>query len=291
MAKIVKRATDLPNWFDLKKYSRTISLDAAGWYEQLTVRKWQMKLLDWRDEDQKPLLTSDLERLDLTRTTAIVDVAANLTMRLFFYDGVMHEHRTESPVYSLGVRLSTVRDFYLTEGRIESEKRQYAHSFFSQFANSKNWLDEPTEVRFPCLDWIDKPIDAISNATRNEVNVLVDLGLPDKVLIEQFKALLQGRRRRPSDLAQDLAPNRRANFSDWTTFGVLPFIDLKIWERETGIKIPNRVMADAIFPKGEGGEEVVRKTTSKIATELLSDESLKFLASIASQRIAEANSG
>jgi len=291
MAKAVRRATDLPIWFDLKKYSRAVSLDAAGWYEQLTVRKWLMDFMDCRDEYQKPLLTSELEMLDLTRTMPIVDATANPTMKVYFYDGVMHEHRTGNPVYSFGVRLSTVRDFYLIEGRIEPEKRQYAHKFFAQFANSANWLDESFEFRFPCADWIDEPIDNISNATGNKSNVLVDFGLPDKVLIEQFKALLQGRRRQLSDSSQGLAPNRRAIFSDWIAFGVLPFIDLKIWERETGAKIPNRVMADAIFPAGEGGEEVVRKTTSKIATELLSDGSLKFLASIASQRIAEANSG
>jgi hypothetical protein len=50
-------------------------------------------------------------------------------------------------------------------------------------------------------------------------------------------------------------------------------------------------MADAIFPPGEGGEEIVRKTTSKIAKELMADGNLKFLAALASQRIVEANSG
>lgn len=290
MEKKVRRAIDLPSWFDLKKYSQAAPLDAGGWYEQLIVRKWLSKMMDWRDEDEKPLGDSDLEILSFVRSTPIVDVTATLKMRVWFYDGVMHELRTEKPIYSLGVRLSTVRDFYLFEQRIEPAKREYAHSFFAQWKD-RDWLNGSDEVKFPCTDWIDEPIDAISNASDSTLNMLVDLGLPDKVLIEQFKTLLQSLRKPRTQAGCDFAPTRRLNFSDWVRFGVLPFIDLKIWERETGSKIPNRVMADAIFPAGEGGEEVVRKTTSKIAKELLADESLKLLAAAAGQKITEASSG
>jgi hypothetical protein len=290
MQKKVRRATDLPRWFDLKNYSQAAPLDAEGWYEQLMVRKWLFKMMDWRDEDEKPLNDRELEMLSFIRATPIVDVTATLTMKVSFYDGVMHELRTENPIYSLGVRLSTVRDFYSFEQRIEPEKREYAHSFFSQWED-RDWLNGSGEVKFPCTDWIDGPIDDISNASASAMNMRVDLGLPDKVLIEQFKTLLQSLRKPLAEGGCDFAPTRRLNFADWVTFGVLPFIDLKIWERETGSKIPNRVMADAIFPAGEGGEEVVRKTTSKIAKELLADESLKLLAAAAGQKIMEASSG
>ena len=56
-----------------------------------------------------------------------------------------------------------------------------------------------------------------------------------------------------------------------------------------GKKIPNRVVADAIFRLGEGGEEVVRKTTQKLASLVLTDSHLQLLASIAAQEIVERN--
>lgn len=292
MAKKVGHVSDLPSWFDLTKYSGAASLDAAGWYEQLTVRKWQMEIMNWRDEGQKPRFKSELELFDFVREMPIVDVTANLAMKVWFYDEAMHEHRTGKPNYSLGVRLSTVRDFYLTEGHIEPEKREYAHGFFAQiFDEQAKWLDGTNKLQFPCTDWIDAPVDAISNKSGYALTVHVDLALPDRVLIEQFRALLQSRRRPLSLCGIDLAPNRRVSPADWITFGVLPFLDLKIWERQTRVKIPNRVMADAIFPVGEGGEEVVRKTTSKIAKVLMADGNLKFLAAVAGQQIAEANCG
>ena len=72
-------------------------------------------------------------------------------------------------------------------------------------------------------------------------------------------------------------------------FGLLPYLDLHIWKKETGIKIPNRVTADAIFLPGEGGEEVVRKTTHKIAQEVMSNRYLNMLAAIAVEEVSERN--
>jgi hypothetical protein len=67
MEKKVRRATDLPSWFDLKKYSQAAPLDAERWYEQLIVRKWLLKMMDWRDENEKPLDDNELEILSFIR--------------------------------------------------------------------------------------------------------------------------------------------------------------------------------------------------------------------------------
>ena len=76
----------------------------------------------------------------------------------------------------------------------------------------------------------------------------------------------------------------------WAKFGILPYLDLNAWAEIEGVKIPNRVMADAIFPVGEGGEEVVRKTTQKIAYEILTESHLNKLAALAAQEISERDS-
>ena len=38
MAKKIKHVSELPEWFKLEKYTFTNNLDAAGWYEQLSMR-------------------------------------------------------------------------------------------------------------------------------------------------------------------------------------------------------------------------------------------------------------
>jgi len=71
---------------------------------------------------------------------------------------------------------------------------------------------------------------------------------------------------------------KQSDFNSWALYGVLPYLDLKIWERETNASIPNRVMADAIYLRGVGGEETVRKTTSTMVENILSEKSLNQLA-------------
>jgi hypothetical protein len=102
----------------------------------------------------------------------------------------------------------------------------------------------------------------------------VNLDLPENILIDQFMALLKKSKGKVKKV-------EKLEFGKWIKFGVLPYLDLKIWELESGKTIINRVMADAIFPLGEGGEEAVRKTTAKLADELLEYEHLDKLAAIA----------
>jgi hypothetical protein len=53
------------------------------------------------------------------------------------------------------------------------------------------------------------------------------------------------------------------------------------------VKIPNRVFADAIFPLGEGGEEVVRKTTRPLAMRVMGKLNVEILKARAASQLAE----
>lgn len=252
-----------------------------GWHDHLLVRYGLEKALVWRKTTLSHALSDrELEMLECLRAAPLVDVTANKTMSTYFFTGAaIRDYCRKRPRYFLGARLSTVRDFYQRERKIFPDKRAYAHGFFAEFHSSD--IRSLSEIKFPYKDWIDEPLDAIGNGPGNTANVTVDLDLPDSVLIDDFTRLLESLHKPLFPYVSE--PSDRANFADWIAFGVLPYIDLKLWERETGVKIPNRVMADAIFPPGEGGEEVVRKTTRKIADDLLTDKRLKFLAAIATK--------
>lgn len=289
MSKKVKRVSELPEWFSLDKYDGVKGLNSAGWYEQLSVRKDISGLVgsprwkSWTETESHDRI--DIRVLETLRENPLPDIAGNDLLRAYFYGGAMHEIKSRDPRYSLGVHLATVRNLYRTEGNIEREKRDYARKFFAQFENH-DWLSE-TPIKFKYVDWIDEPVDLFACSASFGVNVSVNLLVPDKLLVEQFKQMLKDLRRKGLGM-ENCA---KSDFLGWSRFGVLPYLDLKIWEHETGMKIPNRVMADAIFPPGEGGEEVVRKTTAKLAQELLTRKSLEILASIAAHEIAEQNTG
>jgi hypothetical protein len=70
-------------------------------------------------------------------------------------------------------------------------------------------------------------------------------------------------------------------FKYWIKFSFLPYIDLSLWAQSENLSIPNRVMADLIFPNSddtdeEKGEESVRKVTGPRATRLVSRHSTAF---------------
>lgn len=55
------------------------------------------------------------------------------------------------------------------------------------------------------------------------------------------------------------------------------------------VSITNRVMADAIYESGVGGEETVRKTTAPLVDHLLSEKSLNQLAGLLTLQKPEQN--
>lgn len=289
MTRRIKRVGDLPAWFELSKYSQTEKLDATGWYEQLTVRK-DLQILLGLHRQGRPIDGMIDKIMPIFQTSPIVDLASNETLKVMFYGGCLHELKESSLLYSPGVRLTTVRDLYRTESLIYPDIRRSARSWAAYFLNKFNWLT-PTKKKFDIeiiSQWINEPVFAVAE---NCLPIFtIDLDLPDSILINQFRQVLESIRDPDGKYCIPKKSYPRPNFANWTTFAVLPYMDLKIWATLENVSIPNRVIADAIFKAGEGGEEVVRKTTEKLAQELVTDGHLNQLAAFAAYEISEQKS-
>lgn len=114
-------------------------------------------------------------------------------------------------------------------------------------------------------------------------SLTLDLSAPDEVLFKEFEELLRKLRGLKTNWGMPI--DVPIKFNAWIKFGILPYMDLWIWGLETGTQIPNRVMADAIFPEGEGGEEIVRKSTGPVAKRLLETPALYALSAVAAANI------
>lgn len=277
MAKRVRSVSDLPEWFGLEKYRGAELLDAAGWYEQLQVRK-SISLY--------PESFSD-DCLSFCRNNPLIDIAQYGPLFATAMGGALGALKSKEVHYAKGVHLVTLRELYLLKKSITESRRKYADSFFGQFENvtEESWFER--KIRIPCTDWIDKPVDLQRTGSCLTMHAAFNLNLEDKALIDQFTNMLRTLRESMRRSGIALPHYRKPDFESWVKFGVLPYIDLRIWSDEVDASIPNRVMADAIFPQGEGGEEVVRKTTERLALDLLDEKHLEQLAAVAAQEIAE----
>ena len=279
--KIIKHVKDLPKWFDLNKYTSTEQLDALGWLEQLTVRH---NLLFWFSRGSK----SFEELLPLLRKNPIFNTNDDLKARVLLRSGALDSISSgdDFSKYALGVHMLTVREYFQKQMNFDDEKGDYAAKFFKQF--KLDWLSK-RRLKYKCMDWIDQPVDAITSSHIPNLTLSVNLNLPDKLLFEQFEALIKNIR---SNLKRDdiqLENNQKFEAKNLIKFAVLPYLDLKINSLLDDVNITNRVMADAIFPQGEGGEEVVRKTTKPLAESVLGKGFLEKLEAIAAHEKAERN--
>jgi hypothetical protein len=191
----------------------------------------------------------------------------------------------------LGVHPTTVRELFWSANHMTKGRKMYADRFAAQVFEDGLTLDAP--IVYKCKGWIDQPIAESTQKERIQSDSLltVNLALPDKILIEHFEKFLKECRAKNKSILHKPKRRRESFYKDWIAFGVLPFIDLQIWAKEEGLTIPKRVIADAIFSAGDGGEEVVRKTTEPLASKLLGRRNLDILEAKAASELAESYKG
>lgn len=289
VVKRIRNIHELPEWFELEKYKGVESLDTTGWYEQLSVRSTIQSMIAPRWNGKTKFIQQEIDVISAVQAMPIIDVTATDLLKCYFFGGPLPELKASDPQYSLGVHLATVRDLYLMEANIYSEVRRTARAWSAECSSGKDWLSKRNKnfnLDYVSM-WAHDPVNKHSDDKRPLVRINTDL--PDSVLIEQFKQMLRSMRDPAQEEFYPVRDHRKPDFSSWITFGVLPFLDLRIWARMADVQIPNRVMADAIFKPGEGGEEVVRKTTTKLADDLVKSSHLTMLASLAAYEIAERN--
>lgn len=269
--KIIKHVNELPGWYNLEKYEAAKTLDSRGWHNNLFVRQVLLKSIGSVSFKAGLEAEKDIPRLYLDDLCYLRLNPIFQEKRLFILNTFNVGSRED-----LGVRPMMIGDVYNQIKYIDPDKQSYAQKIIINTDDSESYWDAllHTEAK---KEWQVNPLlEPLSNNL-----IHINLELPEKVLIEQFTSFIKKIQYRRS--------NKKPNFGSWIYFGILPYLDLKIWELETKKNIPNSVMANAIFPPHEGGEEVVRKTTQKIAQEILSQSYLHFLECYAANEIAERN--
>jgi len=121
-----------------------------------------------------------------------------------------------------------------------------------------------------------EPVHRVLNKPIDSALLSINLRLPDKELVEQFKAALPALRKECGATTYSRKWHK-PDFADWARLGVLPYLDLVIWANETDTQISYPVLEGAIYSTPEGSEDRVRKTTEPKALDLITERSLAYL--------------
>lgn len=246
----------LPAWYSLAKYAPQQQLDLSGWLRQLAVRAEMVQSIEhgfnvpaayfaniWRD----PILTEKDE---------LFDQCDGLTQLAGLISG--------EPWGRPAIRQATLHDHMREETNLRGALGDHMARLHQLCAP---WCAEVDDEALAYWSLLDRPVDDWGQGALL-ASVKVDLGLPDELLVQAFREFLP--RARETIAARSPLPGPatlKVDPAAWVRFSVLPYIDLKLWSVKENLKIPYRVYADAIFELGFGGDEVVRKTTTKLATE------------------------
>jgi hypothetical protein len=106
----------------------------------------------------------------------------------------------------------------------------------------------------------------------------VDLTLPDDILKRDFADYLNSRRANSESAASPFFKNQ--DFAVWYNSGVLPYLDLRLWEIESGQTFRWSAFVDElnlITDKPVGSEDACRKTAKALADKLLGDRTIRML--------------
>jgi len=275
----IDRVKDLPLWFDLEKYRQAETFGEKEWFEQLAYRKWLLmknpeyparltiaratfENITYQDEsgeivpDVALLCTGDVA---IGHAEAMADwrkwvgkPAAALRADPFAVEQWGQEYFTKAqPVTAM-----TEGDLkgVLVQGALRAQKSGNSPLL-------QDYIDtlEREEVKKQAVYHRPFALQPITRAA-----VMINLDASDGEIKRGIDAWLKGAR------ASHPSKGRREKPSNWVRYGLLPYLDLLIWEMETDTDIPDRVMAAAISSY-DAGEDNLRKTLVPLAARLMGD--------------------
>ncbi|OGT41400.1 MAG: hypothetical protein A3F13_05345 [Gammaproteobacteria bacterium RIFCSPHIGHO2_12_FULL_40_19] len=287
MTKKIKRVSELPEWFQLNNYKKARDMSMHDWHVQLVFRKHCLTCK----------ISALAEPIKIMREKTVISLSDHDYFNLWYQiDKKMNLEKYVTTQENPAISSLTMRNFFNIGKFLRPERTTYQPELTdyiidvlqagSSGAPGITWVNTSdaylNSLNVPNQEWLNEPIyKSASPELQAEGLINVNLDFSDDVLIEQFKKWLLTMRAEP-DMQMKGKAIKQSDLNSWVLYGVLPCLDLKIWEREMSMSIPNRVMADAIYQTGVGGEETVRKTTAPLIEHLLSEKSLNLLGGLIS---------
>lgn len=307
-----KGSTKLPEWFDIEKYRCVKEMGAAGWFRQMVIRsamfgyeaelerirangggsnkqeRWheslslpwhQLRDLIWKD----PIITR--KRIeDLVPFGDDEDPKSpwyHFSFVQSYFIGMIH-------IGEQGLHEATCLDVFFGYSKFPDKYK----TFLNTPGNITQIFDGGIDIHIK-YETPEEEVAALQKFLHSPCSLMaplisVDLELPNEVLLAEFEEFLR-EKRKANGQTSSFPFFRGADFKDWYNSGVLPYLDLLLWEKITGTPIYWPIFAsvlDDILDDHIIGDGALRKTTRAHAAKLMDDSTIKTLHSQASREKA-----
>lgn len=262
--KIIKISEIVP-WFDKEKYRKVANLYPSQWYQQLLVRK----LIKIATENPSTASYAVKKAIEHIREKPIIDISTDEPLSVFkpYFD-------IKAPCHKEGVHPVTLQEFLKMEMSFPKEKVDFTKQWLSSNHLNLDLLCDPRS------SYVNESISQLVPENEEKIELVsINCTLPLPILMKQFETYL--RQKKTIFKNKDKARYKMPDFYDWHRFGILPYLDLEVWQKETGLKIKHEQLINAITPIEEEKDIDSLRTTKKFAEKLLTHGFLEELATLA----------
>lgn len=262
MAKI-DEVKDLPKWFKLGKYQGVKSFGgAAEWVECLRIRK---HIYDFfMAFDGQPWATDDIPMLQYM-LDVMADAKAELAALRKTPLTIPHDSHWASIAsdYLPAAHKSPVRDLTFPDlvNQYRMDCQDVENGDCAEIQVHRWSLIQTSAQKVMPKELVDTPIGELLGVSKP---LIIDMTATNSVLETAFSAWLKEKRNQHPTME---SKRELPAYKKWPGYGLLAYLDLHIWEMETGNQITHGVMARAVG-YCKGGDSF-QKTTPKLAGKLM----------------------
>ncbi|MFJ2289540.1 DUF6387 family protein [Pseudomonas iridis] len=245
---------DYMEWFDLNNYLAAFKFDAKEWYRQLYLRQWLIALLITRNA-KHPYAGNRPDEVFARDIKAMRGAVEDADIPdIFGVDGYEKHLSEKRGVVSLTHRHLRAHAHHTPGFSLELMESISKHPLAVKTEEPPMFLTggEPTTLdRYAIL--------------------IIDRERPKTLLRDSFNKLLSEMPPLPGFKVHK-KKHHRLCFANWARYGLLPYLDLLIWQLETGTDIPPKIMAFAIRTGFVYDERQLADTVIPLAERLMNGD-------------------
>jgi hypothetical protein len=269
--------SDLPKFFDLKKYEACATFGAAEWHNNLMHRTLRRGMAT----DHRAHYLEELRRGADYFLNAPIAPPRELRDGDGYSKNVFRSQVRDQTAFELLVGHSFV-------GGDDDRARDYRDAFaiMDREMHGETKYDQAAARAYETLDvpaW--KMLNDVGISTSGEVLVSVDLFASEEKLVDDFRSWLRVTRQ-ALNVPSIQRRFARADFERWHQNRILAYLDLSFWADINGHKMTNQILGVALFPEeyNIGLADRVRKVVAPIA---LAAASPVYVEALLSQALEE----
>jgi len=278
----IKTQADLPDWFKTRKYKK--NLTAIEWYREIRRRSYFIVLTDYVDylgrEVQTSIWVSDK---GLPEPLYYLPLSGNpvnpLTLREALYIGAAIKEAAiqDKEVSEITNKVEQIINSWIskkTKCLVNNERAFVSAEYENELSKFYNSFEEDSKIDGDITNYL----DALGNpflygqAIKGEL-ITIDTFLDDQTILEGVKRWLNDYRKTNGEKAK--RPFNQNDFDDWTYFKIREICDLDVWARLAGVRILDKVIANALWPNSSdeiSPIDVLRTTSRKHVSAIFTSE-------------------